>query len=153
MSFCSETTKVLCSQKNVINYSSCVVVCQVEEIALNMTVLKRWDGSRIWYPNSMINVVPILNVTRSENKWEFFKVSCCIPIHTPIHPPPCPSTHPFTNLSCFPPDCCAFNYLVQQISLARIQSVLSIDASDHLWSCTHVRPCSMHHCSTYQYQW
>lgn len=39
-----------------------------------MTVLKRWDGSRIWYPNSMINVVPILNITRSENKWEFFKV-------------------------------------------------------------------------------
>ena len=32
---------------------------QVEEIALYMTVLKRWDGSRIWYPNSMINVVPI----------------------------------------------------------------------------------------------
>ncbi len=47
---------------------------QVEEIALNMTVLKRWDGCRIWYPNSMINVVPILNITRSENKWEFFKV-------------------------------------------------------------------------------
>jgi hypothetical protein len=40
---------------------------KVEEIALNMTVLKRWD-------NSMINVVPILNITRSENKWEFFKV-------------------------------------------------------------------------------
>lgn len=48
---------------------------QVEEIALNMTVLKRWDGSRIWYPNSMINTVPILNITRSENKWEFFKVA------------------------------------------------------------------------------
>ena len=48
---------------------------QVEEIALNMTVLKRWDGSRIWYPNSLVNVVPILNLTRSENKWEFFKVS------------------------------------------------------------------------------
>ncbi len=47
---------------------------KVEEIALNMTVLKRWDGCRIWYPNSMINVVPILNITRSENKWEFFKV-------------------------------------------------------------------------------
>ncbi|KAL3160440.1 hypothetical protein ABBQ32_010760 [Trebouxia sp. C0010 RCD-2024] len=47
---------------------------KVEEIALNMTVLKRWDGGRIWYPNSMINTVPILNVTRSENKWEFFKV-------------------------------------------------------------------------------
>ncbi len=39
-----------------------------------MTVLKRWDGCRIWYPNSLINVVPILNITRSENKWEFFKV-------------------------------------------------------------------------------
>jgi len=49
----------------------------VEEIALNMTVLKRWDGCRIWYPNSLINVVPILNITRSENKWEFFKV-CAI---------------------------------------------------------------------------
>ena len=23
----------------------------------------------------MINVVPILNITRSDNKWEFFKVS------------------------------------------------------------------------------
>lgn len=46
----------------------------MEEIALNMTVLKRWDGCRIWYPNSLINVVPILNITRSENKWEFFKV-------------------------------------------------------------------------------
>lgn len=57
----------------------CVVVWQVEEIALNMTILKRWDGGRIWYPNSMINTVPILNVTRSENKWEFFKVSCCTP--------------------------------------------------------------------------
>lgn len=57
----------------------CGVVWQVEEIALNMTVLKRWDGGRIWYPNSMINTVPILNVTRSENKWEFFKVSCCTP--------------------------------------------------------------------------
>ena len=40
-----------------------------------VTVLKRWDGSRIWYPNSLVNVVPILNLTRSENKWEFFKVS------------------------------------------------------------------------------
>ena len=39
-----------------------------------MTVLKRWDGCRIWYPNSLINVYPILNLTRSENKWEFFKV-------------------------------------------------------------------------------
>ncbi|KAL0029403.1 hypothetical protein WJX77_004930 [Trebouxia sp. C0004] len=47
---------------------------KVEEIALNMTVLKRWDGCRIWYPNSLMNVVPILNITRSENKWEFFKV-------------------------------------------------------------------------------
>ena len=56
-------------------FTAVAVVSQVEEIALNNTVLKRWDGSRIWYPNAMINVVPILNITRSDNKWEFFKVS------------------------------------------------------------------------------
>lgn len=47
---------------------------QVEEIALNNTVLKRTDGCRVWYPNSMMNVQPVLNVSRSDNRWEFFKV-------------------------------------------------------------------------------
>lgn len=62
----------------------------MEEIALNNTVLKRSDGCRVWYPNSMMNVQPVLNVSRSDNRWEFFKVrsvfwylpamsGCCIP--------------------------------------------------------------------------
>ena len=46
----------------------------MEEIALNNTVLKRSDGCRVWYPNSMMNVQPVLNVSRSDNRWEFFKV-------------------------------------------------------------------------------
>ena len=47
----------------------------MEEIALVNTVVKRWDGVRIWYPNSLLLVQPVINVSRSDFKWEFFKVS------------------------------------------------------------------------------
>lgn len=47
---------------------------QVEEIALVNIVLRRWDGARIWYPTTSIISIPLLNLTRSNNKWEFFQV-------------------------------------------------------------------------------
>ena len=47
----------------------------MEEIALVNTVVKRWDGVRIWYPNSLLLVQPVINMSRSDFKWEFFKVS------------------------------------------------------------------------------
>ena len=46
----------------------------MEEIALVNTVVKRWDGVRIWYPNSLLLVQPVINMSRSDFKWEFFKV-------------------------------------------------------------------------------
>ena len=37
-------------------------------------MVKRWDGVRIWYPNSLLLVQPVINMSRSDFKWEFFKV-------------------------------------------------------------------------------
>ncbi|KAK9863795.1 hypothetical protein WJX84_010731 [Apatococcus fuscideae] len=50
------------------------VYYKVEEIALVNIVLRRWDGARIWYPTTAIISIPLLNLTRSNNKWEFFQV-------------------------------------------------------------------------------
>ncbi|KAK9829569.1 hypothetical protein WJX72_006541 [[Myrmecia] bisecta] len=48
--------------------------CVVEEIALLNTTLLRWDGARILYPNSKLNSDQLINVSRSANKGEVFKV-------------------------------------------------------------------------------
>ena len=53
---------------------------QVEEIALVNIVLRRWDGARIWYPTTSIISIPLLNLTRSNNKWEFFQVLSIFPL-------------------------------------------------------------------------
>ncbi|KAK9815600.1 hypothetical protein WJX72_006571 [[Myrmecia] bisecta] len=50
------------------------VYSTVEEIALVSTVIKQWNGTRIWYPNSKLIAMPIINITRSDNKWESFMV-------------------------------------------------------------------------------
>lgn len=71
----------------------------MEEIALNMTVLKRWDGCCIWYPKSLINVVPILNITRSENKLEFYKV-WVIAVYNLSEPPCCASVLRTLHIGC-----------------------------------------------------
>ena len=46
----------------------------MEEIALLKTVLVRWDGSRIYYPNTKLNTELLLNLSRSANKSESLKV-------------------------------------------------------------------------------
>lgn len=50
---------------------------QVVEISLQCTLLQRWDGIRIYYPNTKLSTEPILNVSRSANRWEGFKVLMC----------------------------------------------------------------------------
>ncbi len=40
---------------------------------LNTTV-RRWDGVRCYYPTAMLNAAPLLNLSRSENHVEAFKV-------------------------------------------------------------------------------
>lgn len=58
---------------------SCVTllrgVAQVMEISLQCTLFQRWDGIRIYYPNARLSGEPILNVSRSANRWEGFKVA------------------------------------------------------------------------------
>ena len=43
---------------------------QVEEIALVNCIVRRWDGARIWWPNSLLDTYPLINLSRSNNKWE-----------------------------------------------------------------------------------
>ena len=52
-----------------------LVCCQVEEIALLSTALVRWDGSRIMYPNVKMSTDMLINITRSGNKGDTFRVS------------------------------------------------------------------------------
>lgn len=47
---------------------------KVEEIMLLNTKVKRWDGACIYYPNTILNQNPLINLSRSDNKWEFFKL-------------------------------------------------------------------------------
>ena len=46
------------------------VALQVEEIALVTCVLRRWDGARLWWPNNLLCNNPLINLSRSNNKWE-----------------------------------------------------------------------------------
>ena len=59
---------------------------QVEEIALVNCIVRRWDGARIWWPNTLLDTYPLVNLSRSNNKWESVEVrpaasgalqSCC----------------------------------------------------------------------------
>ena len=50
---------------------------QVEEIMLLNTTVRRWDGVRCYYPTAMLNAAPLLNLSRSENHVEAFKVCPC----------------------------------------------------------------------------
>ncbi|EIE26550.1 hypothetical protein COCSUDRAFT_39616 [Coccomyxa subellipsoidea C-169] len=54
---------------------------QVEEVALQNIVLRRADGVRIFFPITKLSVEPVLNVSRSNNRWEGFKV--LVDISTP----------------------------------------------------------------------
>eukprot|EP00884_Botryococcus_braunii_P016727 jgi/Botrbrau1/3738/Bobra.0363s0019.3 len=49
--------------------------CSVERISLMSLLLKRSDGSRIWYPVAKLISLPLLNLTRSDKKSDFVKVS------------------------------------------------------------------------------
>lgn len=46
----------------------------VEEIALVTCVLRRWDGARLWWPNNLLSANPLINLSRSNNKWEDLEV-------------------------------------------------------------------------------
>lgn len=48
--------------------------CKVEEISLLNTTVVRWDGVKVWYPNAKLNAEAVFNVTRSNPRWEGFKV-------------------------------------------------------------------------------
>lgn len=41
------------------------------------TKVKRWDGACVYFPNSVLDTNPLINLSRSDNKWEFFKVRRC----------------------------------------------------------------------------
>lgn len=43
---------------------------------MQSTVMRRWDGTRIWYPNVKLGAMPLLNMSRSDAKVEIFKVGC-----------------------------------------------------------------------------
>eukprot|EP00884_Botryococcus_braunii_P005990 jgi/Botrbrau1/15392/Bobra.43_2s0020.1 len=47
---------------------------QVEEIHLQNTTFKRYDGVKIYYPTSKLVTEPIFNISRSANRWDSFKV-------------------------------------------------------------------------------
>jgi len=51
---------------------------KVEEMMLLNTKVKRWDGACVYFPNSVLDTNPLINLSRSDNKWEFFKVWCDI---------------------------------------------------------------------------
>ena len=49
--------------------------CSVSPVLIvQSTVMRRWDGTRIWYPNSKLGAMPLLNMSRSDAKVELFKV-------------------------------------------------------------------------------
>lgn len=50
------------------------VTMQVEELALQNVMLRRADGLRLFYPLSKLCLEPVMNVSRSSNKWEGYKV-------------------------------------------------------------------------------
>ncbi|CAL8466858.1 g6394 [Coccomyxa elongata] len=54
---------------------------QVEEVALQNVVLRRSDGLRISFPITKLLAEPVFNVSRSNNRWEGFKV--LVDISTP----------------------------------------------------------------------
>ena len=39
----------------------------------------RSDGARLWYPNAKLSQNAVINISRSENKSERFKVSNIVP--------------------------------------------------------------------------
>lgn len=49
---------------------------QVVKISLQCTLLQRWEGNRIPYPNTKCSTEPIMNVSRSANRWETERYSC-----------------------------------------------------------------------------
>ena len=55
---------------------------QVEEVALQNVLLRRQDGVRIFFPITKLLVEPVLNVSRSNNRWEGFKVRAKTPHQT-----------------------------------------------------------------------
>lgn len=59
----------------------CVCMC------VQSTVMRRWDGTRIWYPNQKLNAMPLLNMSRSDSKVEIFKVSCSSNCSLPLLSP------------------------------------------------------------------
>eukprot|EP00208_Stichococcus_sp_RCC1054_P005886 CAMPEP_0206144266 /NCGR_PEP_ID=MMETSP1473-20131121/23556_1 /ASSEMBLY_ACC=CAM_ASM_001109 /TAXON_ID=1461547 /ORGANISM="Stichococcus sp, Strain RCC1054" /LENGTH=1146 /DNA_ID=CAMNT_0053540037 /DNA_START=541 /DNA_END=3978 /DNA_ORIENTATION=- len=48
---------------------------KVEEIGLLNTVVVRWDGVKCWVPNARLAAETVPNVSRSEPRWEGFKVA------------------------------------------------------------------------------
>ena len=50
---------------------------QVEEITLNATIVRRSDGGRMWYTNTKLVASNLINLSRSDNKSESFKVIRC----------------------------------------------------------------------------
>ena len=44
-------------------------------------VVRRWDGARIWWPNTLLDAYPLVNLSRSNNKWE--SVEVYVDIETP----------------------------------------------------------------------
>lgn len=47
----------------------------VEEIALQYTLVQRYDGVRIWWPNHVLAAGAVMNISRSAFRWESYKAS------------------------------------------------------------------------------
>ena len=56
----------------------------MEEIALLSTALVRWDGSRIMYPNVKMSTDMLVNITRSGNKGDTFRVGLLLCYTLPL---------------------------------------------------------------------
>lgn len=54
---------------------------QVEEISLMFTVLCRVDNAIIWYPNAKLYSEPMINLSKSKNKWEKLLVRATVFVH------------------------------------------------------------------------
>eukprot|EP00891_Asterochloris_glomerata_P001949 jgi/Astpho2/1949/gw1.00038.393.1_t len=53
----------------------------VEEIALQYTMVQRYDGVRIWWPNHVLCNGAVMNISRSGFRWESYKL--LVDISTP----------------------------------------------------------------------
>ena len=72
------TTRNLNAQLDVADVGDALFIntewSMVEEIALQYTMVQRYDGVRIWWPNHVLCNGAVMNISRSSFRWESYKV-------------------------------------------------------------------------------